>query len=72
MFSKEATKKEKIFTVNLTVKSKEKISSIIVAFLENMNFTKTCNEPGKCDLKILEFVNKSGKSRQALGPASKE
>ena len=32
--SEKATKNDKIFTVNLTVK----ISSIFVAFLENMNF----------------------------------
>ena len=44
MFSKKATKIDEIFTVNLTlhvvdVKSTVKISSIFVAFLENMNFT---------------------------------
>ena len=42
-FSEKATKIDKIFTVYLTVcsnvvKSAVKISSIIVAFLENMNF----------------------------------
>ena len=44
MFSKKATKIEKIFMVNLTlmylvnVKLTVKILSIFVAFLENMNF----------------------------------
>ena len=43
MFSKKATKFDEIFTVDLTlcivsVKSTVKISSIFVAFLENMNF----------------------------------
>ena len=44
MFSKKATKIDKIFTVDLTltylvnVKSTVKILSIFVAFLENMNF----------------------------------
>ena len=43
MFSKKATKIDEIFTVDLTltihnVKSMVKISSIFVAFLENMNF----------------------------------
>ena len=44
MFSKKATKIEEIFTVYLTpyyvhnFKSTVKISSIFVAFLENMNF----------------------------------
>ena len=37
MFSKKATKIDKIFTIDLTVK----ISSIFVAYLENMNF-KLC------------------------------
>ena len=40
VFSKKATKIDEIFTVNLTlhnVKSTMKISSIFVAFLENMN-----------------------------------
>ena len=43
MFSKKATKIDEIFTVDLTlcsVKSTVKISSIFVAFLENMNFTR--------------------------------
>ena len=42
MFFEKATKIDKIFTVNLTVtfKSTAKISSIFVAFLENMNFIK--------------------------------
>ena len=44
MFSKKATKIDKIFTVDLTfyvvsVKSTVKILSIFVAFLENTNFT---------------------------------
>ena len=44
MFSKKATQIDEIFTVDLTfttcsVKSTMKISSIFVAFLENMNFT---------------------------------
>ena len=42
VFSKKATKIDEIFTVDLTlcsVKSMVKISSIFVAFLENMNFT---------------------------------
>ena len=43
MFSKKATKIDKIFTVDLTllynVKLTVKISSIFVAFFENMNFT---------------------------------
>ena len=43
MFSKKATKIDEIFTVDLTltihnVKSTVKISSTLVAFLENMNF----------------------------------
>ena len=41
VFSKKATKIEEIFTVDLTlhnVKSTVKNSSILVAFLENMNF----------------------------------
>ena len=37
MFSKKATKFDKIFTVKLTVK----VLSIFVAFLENMNFNDT-------------------------------
>ena len=42
-FSKKATKIDKIFTVDLTlttyyVKSTVKISSMFVAYLENMNF----------------------------------
>ena len=42
-FSKKATKIVEIFTTNLThnVKSLVNISSIFVAFLENMNFTST-------------------------------
>ena len=47
MFSKKATKIDEIFTADLTpdyllhnVKLTEKISSIFVAFLENMNFIK--------------------------------
>ena len=43
MFSKKATKIEKIFTVDtylVNVKSMVKIWSIFVAFLENMNFKK--------------------------------
>ena len=47
IFSKKATEIDEIFTVDLTftypvhsVKSTVKISSICVAFLENMNFTK--------------------------------
>ena len=45
MFSKKATKIDEIFTVDLTltihnVKSTVKISSIFVAFLENMNFNQ--------------------------------
>ena len=44
MFSKKATKIDEIFTVDLNyvvnVKSRVKISSIFVAFLENMNFTQ--------------------------------
>ena len=43
MFSKKATNIDEIFTVDLTylhdVKLTVKISSIFVAFLENMNFT---------------------------------
>ena len=47
-FSEKATKIDKIFTVYLTVcsnvvKSAVKISSIIVAFLENMNFKDYIN-----------------------------
>ena len=41
VFSKKAIKNDEIFIVNLTlhdVKSKVKISSIFVTFLENMNF----------------------------------
>ena len=39
MFSKKATKTDEIFTPDLTlVKSMVKISSIFVAFFENMNF----------------------------------
>ena len=42
MFSKKATKSDKIFTVDLTLRSKCQIdgedSSLFVAFLENMNF----------------------------------
>ena len=40
MFSKKATKIDKIFTVDLThnIKSMVKIFSNFVAFLENMNF----------------------------------
>ena len=46
MFSKKATKIDEIFTVDLTlyvvnVKSTVKISSVFVAFLENMNFKRT-------------------------------
>ena len=37
VFSKKATKIDKIFTINLTLTT-VKISSIFVAFLENMNF----------------------------------
>ena len=40
MFSKKATKIEKVFTVDLTVK----IWSIFVAFLEKMNFTKISSD----------------------------
>jgi hypothetical protein len=45
MFSKEATKIDEIFTIDLTltvhdVKLTLKISPIFVAFLENMNFKK--------------------------------
>ena len=42
VFSKKATKFEKLYIVDLlhTVKSTVKISSIFVAFIENMNFTK--------------------------------
>ena len=46
MFSKKATKIDKIFSVDLTltyivnVKLTKKILSIFVVFLENMNFTK--------------------------------
>ena len=52
MFSKKATKIEKIFTVNLTlkylvnVKSTVKIWSIFVAFLENMNFIRNYKRKG--------------------------
>jgi hypothetical protein len=48
MFSKKATKIEKIFTVDLTlrylvnVKFTVKIRTIFVAFLENMNFMSQC------------------------------
>ena len=38
--SVKATKIDKIFTVNLTLCSNRQISSIFVAFLENMNFKK--------------------------------
>ena len=39
-FSKKATQNDEIFTVDLTfTTSTVKISSIFVAFLENMNFT---------------------------------
>ena len=41
VFSKKATKIDEIFTIDLTlhnVKSKVKILSFSVAFLENMNF----------------------------------
>ena len=44
MFSKKTKKFDEIFTVDLTftsVKSEVKISSIFVAFLENINFTNT-------------------------------
>ena len=45
MFSKKATKIDEIFTVDLTLCSKcqidGEISSIFVAFLENMNFNPT-------------------------------
>ena len=46
MFSKKATKIDEIFTVDLTlyvvnVKSTVRISSVFVAFLENMNFKRT-------------------------------
>ena len=37
MFSKKATKNDKIFTVDLTL-TKVKISQVFVDFLENMNF----------------------------------
>ena len=44
MFSKKATKIDKIFAVDLTltylVKMTGKILSIFVVFLENMNFTR--------------------------------
>ena len=44
MFSKKATQTDEIFTMDLTfityVKLTVKISSIFVAFLENMNFKK--------------------------------
>ena len=70
MFSKKATKIDKIFTVDLTllynVKLTVKISSIFVAFFENMNFTmfrlkedeisKNLDFPGK----ILTSQEKSG------------
>ena len=42
MFSKKATKNDEILTVDLMLCSKRqmwKISSIFMAFLENMNFT---------------------------------
>ena len=45
MFSKKATKNDEIFTVDWhllhNVKSMVEISSISVAFLENMNFNKS-------------------------------
>ena len=40
MFSKKATKINKIFTVDWSVKSTVKILSIFVAFLEKMNFNR--------------------------------
>ena len=41
MFSKKAARIDKILTVDVvSVKSMVKISSIFVAFVENMNFTK--------------------------------
>ena len=47
IFSKKATKIDKIFTVDLTFttsdKSTVKISSIFVVFLENMNFNEYSN-----------------------------
>ena len=51
MFSKKATKFDKILQIQHNVKSTVKISSILVAFLENMNFTKSLN--------LMTFVLKS-------------
>ena len=49
-FSEKATKIDKIFTVNLTVCSNRQIvSSLFVAFLENMNFT--------CRISFFAFTN---------------
>ena len=54
MFSKKATKFEKnlhrLFDYVVSVKSMVKISSIVVAFLENMNFTKDAGCPEEVDV----------------------
>ena len=62
MFSKKATKFDKIFTIDLvlcilvvSVKSTGKISSIIVAFLENMDFKKELLKVAKSWKKLLQF-----------------
>ena len=51
MFSKKATKIDEIFAIDLTllhnVKLMVKISSIFVAFLENLNFMKNDREAEK-------------------------
>ena len=57
LFSKKATKIDKIFTVDRrllhSIKSKAKILSIYVAFLENMNFIRKESLCPKKSMKIL-------------------
>ena len=60
VFSKKATKIDEIFTVNLTltVKSTVKISSIFLAFLDNMNFKRRSLESvWEKQINILQLQN---------------
>ena len=59
MFSKKATKIDEIFTVVnvVNVKSLVKISSIFVAFLENMNFITLSRSVNIRDLEVFEMTS---------------
>ena len=63
MFSKKATKIDKIFTVDLTfvvsVKSTVKISAIFVAFLENTNFKDKKILPENSHHSISHFLKQT-------------